>query len=278
MIWKPTANVLNFDLGRRETKEGYSPPNIFDRHGYNCARARPLKVTSHQFRHLLDTMAQRGGLSQGEIARWAGRKEVKQNRVYDHMSEFELADMLRRHDPDLSLHRPLAEIAEQIMSRIPMTRQEFNTLTVPTAHVTEFGFCEHDFVMSPCQRFRDCLNCGEHNCIKGDRRLNRIKVRLSQVRRLREQAEREITNGSAGADRWYEIHALTEKRVTALIAILEDPSVPDGAIVRLRNEHEFSPLRRAVEAKAGAGKLSADQQPLLDGLRGLIEKPDGQAP
>lgn len=275
MIWRPTTNALNSDLGPHEASDGYIRPTIFDRYGYNVGRAHPVKVTTHQFRHLLDTMAQRGGLSQAEIARWAGRKEVKQNRVYDHMTEFELVDMLRNHDPDLTLDRPLAEIAEQIASQIPMTRQEFNTLTIPTAHVTEYGFCVHDFVMSPCQRFRDCLNCTEQNCIKGDRRLDRIKVRYAQVKRLKEQAEREIANGSAGADRWYEIHALTERRLKALIAILEDPSIPNGAIVRLRNEHEFSPLRRAVEAKAGAGKLSVDQQPLLDGLRGLIGKSDG---
>jgi hypothetical protein len=66
-----------------------------------------------------------------------------------------------------------------------------------------------------------------------------------------------------------------EKRLAELIAILEDPSIEDGAIVRLRNEHEFSPLRRAVEAKASAGLLSQDQQPLLDGLRGLMGTSNG---
>jgi len=275
MVWKPKANTLNFDLQTREINPGYLSSSIFDRHGYNADRQNPLKVTTHQFRHLLDTMAQRGGLSQSEIARWSGRVDIKQNRVYDHMSEFELVDMLRHHDVALTLDRPLEEIAEQIASQIPMTRQEFNTLTIPTAHVTEYGFCIHDYVMAPCQRFRNCLNCSEQVCIKGDRRLDRIRARYAQVKELKERAEREIAEGSAGADRWYDIHALTEKRLAALITILEDPSIKDGAIVRLRNEHEFSPLRRAVEAKAEAGRLSEDQQPLLDGLRGLLEKSHG---
>lgn len=278
MVWKPTVNVFNNDLGPRELGGGHVSRSIFDRHGYNKGREHPLKATSHQFRHLLNTMAQRGGLSQSAIARWSGRTDVKQNRVYDHMSEFELVDMLRSHDIGLTLDRPLQEIADHITQQLPITRQEFNTLSMPTAHVTEYGFCVHDFVMSPCQKFRDCLNCSEQVCIKGDARLARIRVRHEQVKQLLLRAEQEIAQGSAGSDRWYEIHLLTEKRLRGLIAILEDTSLQDGTIVRLRNEHEFSPLRRAVEAKAGAGVLHEGEQLLLNELRGFVERVDGEAP
>ena len=50
------------------------------------------------------------------------------------MSEFELVDMLRQHDNSLSLDQPLEEIAEQIAAKIPMTRQEFNTLAKNLPH------------------------------------------------------------------------------------------------------------------------------------------------
>ena len=275
LIRRPTNNVFNNDLCTRQTNATYVAPGVFDRHGYNSGRTKPLKVTSHQFRHLINTMGQRGGLGQSEIARWSGRADVKQNRVYDHMSEFELVDMLRLHDPELSLDRSLTEIAEQIATQLPMTRQEFNALTIPTAHVTEYGFCIHDYVMSPCQRFRDCLNCTEQVCIKGDRRLDRIRTRYAQVSQLMERARREIAEGSAGADRWYEIHALTEKRLGSLLAILEDPSIKDGAIIRLNNDQEFSPLRRALDAKAIAGTLKEEHRSMLDGARQMLEHSDG---
>jgi len=113
----------------------------------------------------------------------------------------------------LSLDQPLEEIAEQIASKIPMTRQEFNTLAMPTAHITEYGFCIHDFTMSPCQRFRDCLNCTEQVCIEGDRRIDRLKERHAIVEKLRDKAAQEIKEGTAGADRWHQIHDLTEKRL-----------------------------------------------------------------
>lgn len=266
LVWKPTPNTLNDDLSSRESTPGYVVPSIFDRYGY-----KNLKANSHQFRHLLNTMAQRGGLSQAEIARWSGRADMKQNRVYDHMSEFELVDMIRSHDTSLSLDQSLQEIAEQIATKIPMTSQEFNSLAMPTAHVTEFGFCIHDYTMSPCQRFRDCINCTEQVCVKGDRRIERLKERLHIVEKLRNKAAQEINDGTAGADRWYEIHDLTEKRLRELIGIMEDPNIQNGAIIKLRNKNEFSPLRRAlgsttkqVEENNQAGPLQ-DLQHLLGG-------------
>ena len=274
-LWKITNNTVNSDICGKRGNDGSTFASIFDRHGYNEGRAAPLKVTTHQFRHLLNTYAQRGGLSQAEIARWSGRNNVLQNRVYDHMSEFELVDMLRKHDPELSLDRSLTEIAEQIATQLPMTRQEFNSLAIPTAHVTEYGFCIHDYVMSPCQRFRDCLNCTEQVCIKGDRRVDRLRTRYAQVRQLMERAEREIAEGSAGADRWYEIHALTEKRLASLLAILEDSSIPDGAIIRLNNQHEFSPLRRALDAKAIAGTLKDGHRSMLGESQPKLGHSDG---
>lgn len=267
MIWQPTANTFNSDLKTCKSSPGYFKPSIFDRQGFNISGTGALKANSHQFRHLLNTMAQRGGLSQAEIARWSGRADMKQNRVYDHMSEFELVDMIRTHDNSLTLDQSLEQIAEQIAAKIPMTRQEFNTLAMPTAHVTEYGFCIHDFTMSPCQRFRDCLNCTEQVCIKGDRRIDRLKERYDIIKNLKDKAAQEINEGTAGADRWYQIHDLTEKRLRELISIMENPNIPDGTIIKLRNDQEFSPLRRAIEVKAGKIQKGDGEQLLLEDLR-----------
>lgn len=73
VIWRPQTDTFNRDVGPRQPYRGCVLSSVFDRHGYYVDRTKPLKLTSHQFRHLLDTMAQRGGLSQSEIARWAGR-------------------------------------------------------------------------------------------------------------------------------------------------------------------------------------------------------------
>lgn len=68
MIWHPTNNTINHDLQSREASPEYLVPSIFDRHGFNTQENSKLKANSHQFRHLLKTMAQRCGLSQSEIS------------------------------------------------------------------------------------------------------------------------------------------------------------------------------------------------------------------
>lgn len=53
---------FNNDLTPREAIEG-KHASIFDRHGYRTENGERVKLTSHQARHLLNTIAQRGGLS-----------------------------------------------------------------------------------------------------------------------------------------------------------------------------------------------------------------------
>ncbi|HCU1619436.1 TPA: hypothetical protein OUH16_004646 [Escherichia coli] len=70
--------------------------NIFHRNmQFNCGSA-VLIFHSHQIRHLLNTIAQRSVLSEIQIAQWSGRKSVKQNAVYDHMSHDELSELSRK--------------------------------------------------------------------------------------------------------------------------------------------------------------------------------------
>lgn len=201
-------------------------------------------MTSHQARHLLNTIAQRGGLSNLEIAKWSGRADVKQNRTYNHMTEYELIGMAERLDLTKALFGPAGEVAKHL----PVTMQEFNTLEHAAVHVTEYGYCVHDYTMSPCEKFRDCVNCIEQVCIKGDdtEKLDRIKKRLEKSERLFLLAEASVESGEMGADRWYQYHKKTVTRLRDLVAILENPDIENGAQIKLRG-NDFSQLRRVAE-------------------------------
>ena len=258
-LYSPTNNTLNEFLHSSLDRAYVS---FFDQHGFNSGRENRLKVTSHQFRHLITTFAHRGGLPSSEIARWRGSKDVRQNRAYDHRSEFELAAMLREHDTALTRNKSELEIAEKIKIALPLTTAEFNTLEKPTAHITEFGFCIHDFVMSPCQRFRDCMRCTEQVCIKGDQRLQGLRQQLELVEIEIEKAKVGATEGLYGADPWSRVQSETHARLQNLIEIMEDPALPTGSIIRLANPEEFSPARRAL-AYRGRDRSTEPQLPLL---------------
>jgi hypothetical protein len=47
--------------------------NIFSRYGYYDDEGKPLLIRSHQPRHLLNTIAHYGEMSELDIAKWSGR-------------------------------------------------------------------------------------------------------------------------------------------------------------------------------------------------------------
>ncbi|MDX5338012.1 MAG: hypothetical protein LPK25_03220 [Cyclobacteriaceae bacterium] len=263
-FWLPTNNFFNNDLGPRDLKYHQS---IFDRYGYKDAQDNRLKATSHQMRHLLSTIAERGGMAQDELAKWAGRADAKQNRVYNQMSEFEMVVRAEQFDPSKSLFGPVGEAKKHI----PITIQEFNTLEKGTAHVTEYGFCVHDYTISPCDKYRDCLNCAEQVCVKGeDEKLCRIKAQLAEVEAQFKASETAINEGLAGADRWYEYHQHTLTHLRQLVEILEDPTVPDSSLIKLANDKSFSQTNRVLRNKHGENRLKQDQQKLAEKAKLLV--------
>lgn len=262
ILWAPKNNVFNNDLSPRESA-GAAHKSIFDRYGYKTDDGGRIKITSHQARHLLNTIAQRGGLSQLQIAKWSGRAEAKQNRTYNHMSEYEMVSLAEELDTSLTLFGPAGGVAKNI----PVSIQEFNTMEKGAVHITEFGVCVHDFTMTPCEKFRDCLNCTEQVCIKGEAgKLARIKKRHNDVEGQYLAAKKAKDDGLAGADRWFEYHENTLIRLNELVLILEDSSVPDGSQVKLKNDKAFSPLRRAIESKVKESDKNIDEAKMLDDM------------
>jgi hypothetical protein len=268
ILWGPSEDTFNGDLSPKISLKSGTRQSIFDRYGYLDAHGNRLKLTSHQARHFLDTIAERGGLSQLEIAKWSGRADPKQNRTYNHMSEYEMVAKAEALDTSLTLFGPSGEIEKHL----PITIQEFNTLEKGAVHVTEYGVCVHDFTMTPCEKYRDCLNCSEQVCIKGENeKLVRIKARLSEVEHQFHAAETAISEGLAGADRWYEYHKNTMERLLELVSILEDPDLENGAQIKLRNDKSFSPLRRAIESKISTEAInSPDETKLLGDMAKLL--------
>jgi hypothetical protein len=266
-LWKPTNNVFNNDLSPRDSLDTDCHQSIFDRYSYRSGDGQRLKLTSHQARHLLNTIAQRGGLSNLEIAKWSGRADVKQNRTYNHMSEYELVSMAESMDTSKALFGPVGEVNRYL----PVTTQEFNSLELGAVHVTEYGYCVHDYTMSPCERYRDCVNCTEQVCVKGSsEKLERIKQRLVKSERIYALAKKGIEEGSAGADRWYQYHEKTVVRLRELVAILENPAIEDGAQIKLRG-NDFSQLRRvAVKKSVEAIEQHKEDASILEDLTAML--------
>lgn len=223
-----SMNQINSALGGR-VEHGFA--SIFSKFGYVEPDGTNINISTHQFRHYLNTLAQAGGLSQIDIAKWSGRKDIKQNAAYDHVTPGQMVQKIRDAISDDSLmFGPLAELSKKTL--IP--RDEFARLVVPTAHTTELGYCIHDYTMSPCQLHRDCINCTELICVKGEtEKERRLRQQLDESTVLMEQAEAATKDGYYGSDRWLDHHKATVERLEQLLSILENPNVPNGAVIQL---------------------------------------------
>ncbi len=249
MIEPVSINQINTGLGAR-VEHGF--PSIFTKFGYVEPDGSNINISTHQFRHYLNTLAQAGGLSQLDIAKWSGRKDIKQNAAYDHVTPGQMIQKIREAIGDESLmFGPLAELSKKTL--IP--RDEFARLVVPTAHTTELGYCIHDYTMSPCQIHMDCINCRDLVCIKGDvEKERRLRIQLDEAKNLLQQAEQATKEQYYGSDRWLDHHKSTVERLSELLSIMENPSVPIGAFIQLSppkpSTHKISVQKKLNKSEA----------------------------
>ena len=176
--------------------------NIFTRFGVKEPDGTPVRVTSHQFRHWLNTLAQEGGISQELIARWSGRKDMNQNSAYDHVPGHKLAENLRGLLDSGGMKGPIADTADRLP---PADRAEFIRAAIGP-HVTEVGLCIHDWSLTPCPTHGDCPNCTNEHVVNKGNAAQRAEAerQLAEVTHMLALAEREAADGALGASRWVE--------------------------------------------------------------------------
>lgn len=207
-------------------------PSIFDDFELYEDDGSPITLNSHRLRHYLNMLAQMGGMSSTEIALFSGRKDVSQNRAYDHMTSDEVQEPISRALRS-GMNGNLVP-SEPTTTRPLIRRSNFQLSAGTAAHTTEYGWCMHDFASEPCQIHRDCINCEEQECIKGEEHKEaNLRFLKAETESLLKTAKEGLSESEYGADAWVTHQTQTLGRIDALLAILEDPQVATGARVRL---------------------------------------------
>ncbi|HBK4691817.1 TPA: DNA-binding protein [Serratia marcescens] len=183
----PSIYTVLHNIGVRKN----TIPNIFERHGYFDSHGNPLSLHSHQARHLLDTFAHLGGLSDFDIARWSGRNDVYTNKYYNHVSE--------EHMKGYAI-----DISEQKQSTIEPFLGTDSGISVPNLDpdvhgavlATEQGYCLHHYSIKPCSRFSGL----DDTTGSGSTELTDL------VDKLVYRTEQDKNDGVYGAEQWLELH------------------------------------------------------------------------
>lgn len=263
--------AINYPAVRTALKGAKSQKSIFAERGFTDADVRPLFISTHMLRHYLNTLVRQGGkLTEEDIAKWSGRKDVGQNKVYNHVSDKDMLAHIRKAvgDPALSVG-PLSNIDKRIF----ISRDKFAELKIVTAHTNGLGYCIHDFTMLPCQIYGDCINCNEQVCIKGDAAAEaNLRQMQLETHTLLEKAKAAMDEDEYGANEWVRHQSLTLERLDQLIAILDNAAVPAGSVIQLSGVVPASRLTQAAEqrlALTGAESISQTIRS-IDDVRDLL--------
>ncbi|MDO9144640.1 hypothetical protein [Rhodoferax sp.] len=254
----PSVDQINGQLtSRRDVKNPIK--SIFQRFEIVDEDGTDIELTSHQLRVWLSTNAERGGMDSWQLAKWAGRARIEDNRHYDLRTQSEREEQLRAIV--LFTERPTA--LEAIKVNLPVSYQDLGLNRFGIADVTEYGMCTHDYAMSPCAKAGECMTCKEHVCIKGmPKTLDAIKRLEERVASQFEKAQADALEGAFGADRWATHLGWKLAHIRTQRQLLESDETPVGAILWIPPEHDPSPIRRALEQKKF--KVKPDTVGLID--------------
>lgn len=216
--------IQNFLTGRSNVR------SVFERFGYTDADGAPLRMTSHQLRHWLNTLAQDGGASQVDIARWSGRKSVEQNATYNHLTGVALAEKARAMMNAGQMKGAMVDMAERLP---PVDRAQFLDAQIATAHTTDLGMCVNDWSLAPCHHHGSCADCCDHLVVKGDAtQRSRAETLLAETDFILAKAREEVAEESYGASNWVAHQERMKAGLRAILAVHDDPDLPDGTLVQ----------------------------------------------
>ena len=238
----PTVNQINDRFCYSETRPKTS---LWEKHCIGTSKGEFIRLSSHNARHWLSTKAERGGMDELTLANWAGRARVADNKAYDHRTEEEKSEAVR----DLLISEDIS-ILDKIHLNLPVTYEDLGKNRIGIATVTEIGICEHDYAMSPCSRHGDCETCKELVCIKGlESSLEILKHREIQLTEQINKAKEHHKLGAFGADRWISNLGWRLAHIRTKIAFLENSEIPNGALLRIPDEYDPSPVKLALLEK-----------------------------
>jgi hypothetical protein len=238
---------------------------FYTRHGY-----KPIKLTSHSTRHLLNRLAKQSGVSIDVITAWSSRSSNRQTLTYLDNDQGEAA----------AAAASLMGYEFEQSAKAPITSEEAEIYGQGPIHRSRYGLCRRSWRVGPCNKFADCLNCSEVLICKGDRfAADVIAAEREELAKTYHAAEDAISRGERSATRWMKVNGPQIKKLDDLLSILNDPQIPDGSPIGVTGT-DFSHEQTLINGKAEetgvklldrstlAIEYGADLLACLDELRG----------
>ncbi len=249
-ILKPDADSLLYvpetiDINKINKQLGSNPDGntVFSRNNKKLVGGKAMYVTSHQFRHLLNTLAQTKALPQELIAFWSGRKSVKQNDVYNHLSQEAIIEAFTNLENQVEAIKEVGNLGKKsqaIAKRNTISYNEALKIELGSIHITQYGICRHDYSLTPCPKDKDCGNCGEFSVMKGNEKHRKeASYQVQILEKALIEAKEAEKDGHTGARRWIEVNEPKLERWHKIKGFLEDESIPNNTMFTLADSSDY---------------------------------------
>ncbi|MGQ3169836.1 MAG: hypothetical protein ACT6RZ_05655 [Methylophilus sp.] len=255
--------------------------NIFEKHNLRNPDGTRIHLTTHMLRHYGNTVMQAGGLDEMIIAKLSGRK-VTTNRAYDHESDRDVVDKVRKAlGPDLvsKVAKAIGDKSQEdnelvtTDTRVYKLRAEFPGIKVISAHTTELGYCIHNFASEPCPLHGDHIHCEKSVYIKGDSECeHKVRFLHKETETLLDIAHKALTEEEYGADKWVSGYESVLERTTQIIGFFENTEIVDGAGIVLAGPNGASRILQSMELRLEKhGSVCGINFQSLDELKQYLE-------
>ncbi len=227
----PVLRAVKYNQIGQFLKSSSRHQSVFERLKILDCDGRPYEITSHVFRHYLNTIAKDGGLPELDIARWSGRERIEQNAVYDHTNGRQLATHIRSLRATQGIRGPKIDMVEKLP---PIERDGYLSTLIDTAHMTDIGACVQNWTAAPCPYDGGCADCGDHLVIKGnEKQLARATRLLAEHEEMLAIAKAEMNDETFGASNWVAHHQAKVAGLKAILAVHFDEKIPNGTFVQI---------------------------------------------
>lgn len=220
--------------------------SAFERFGIRESDGSFCKMTSHQFRHWLNYIADKGGLPVDLQSRWMGREHSRDTDAYRHATVDERLEWVKAGIQDGKLAGPKASMYFDLPSA---KRERYLDGEVQAVHFTALGLCLHDFAVTPCPYHLNCVRgCADYLRVKGSEseRRHLVQIQQSTERALASAKARAGAPDGGVAEPWIRHCEETLEGVRAALAVDNETESAQAGVAR-----PFRGRRSRFERAAG---------------------------
>lgn len=213
-------HISDFLSGRTSSRG--TTKSVFERFEIREENGEFCTMHSHQLRHWLNTIAEKGGLPMEMLTRWMGRENPRDTGAYRHLSMDERIAWLKSGIRKKEVGGLLADVYHTLSEE---EGDAFLAAQIQAVHFTPLGVCIHDFAVMPCEFHISCVRgCSDYLRTKGNQK---ERMALIQLERNTRNALAAIPNTQVAAP-WRQHNEAVIVGIQAALAIDNDETIPDG--------------------------------------------------